>query len=150
MPRLKTLNRLLWGLNVLLASAALIVATRPTGIDRRSDLDLSAAAPSPRTPPTPPPRDAAMAELPNPIGPRAATPSATLPLTLQGALPAEHGGGGIAFIKVGGCETIAARGEEVHGWRLCDLWKDRATFLSPAGRRTEVVIEPFAPPSTHR
>jgi hypothetical protein len=118
--RIQTLNRVLWGLNVLLAAVALILAGRPSQVDRPGDLDLPAAAPAP-----------------------------SLPHTLNGALPAEQHGG-VAFIQADGRESIAVKGEEVHGWRLYDLWKDRATFVGPTGQRTEVVIEPFGPSATHR
>jgi hypothetical protein len=150
--RIKILSRALWGLNALLTTALIAFTGRylvaPPKVDHLRDLPLSEAARSPRPAPEPPPSEEAMATLPNPLGPRAATPLASSTLALKGALPAEHGG--IAFIRVDGTETIAGKGDEVHGWRLTDLWKDRATFTSPSGRRTEVVIEPFSPPVTHR
>jgi len=150
--RIKILNGALWGLDALLTMALLAFTARylvaPAKVDHLGGLELSAAARSPLAPPAPPPDDASMAELPNPLGPRVATPASPPPLTLKGALPAEQGG--FAFINVGGREMIASKGETVHGWRLDDLWKDRATFVGPGGQRTEFVIPSVAAPPSHR
>jgi hypothetical protein len=154
MIRIRTATRILWGGNALLAAALLAWVecffVAPPQAAPLSDLDFSAATRASRPGPGALPGEEAMAAFPNPLGPRTATPEAAPPLRLSGTLPARRGEGGFAFVRVGGRETLAARGDEIHGWRLIDLWKDRAAFISPDGQRSELVIEPWDPPATHR
>ena len=154
MPRIKTVKRLLWGLNVLLAT--LIVATRPTGIDRRSDLDPWAEASAPPHPAPEPPSEDGLTQLHNPLrkpeGPKAPPPFEAI---LKGALPASHSGNGVAFLHSSArhTETIARVGEEIFrngtpapefaGWLLSDLGRDFAVFENRQGERFVLRIEPL-------
>jgi hypothetical protein len=155
--RIKTVNRALWGLNVLLAAALVAFCGRylvaPAKIDRLSDLDLSAAAPSPPRPAPEPPSEEALIHLQNPLQKPAGPKPPPLDAVLKGALPASHSGNATAFIhsNVGHRETIARMGEpilrngrpapEFEGWLLSDLGKDFAVFTNRQGDHVALEIE---------
>jgi hypothetical protein len=54
----------------------------------------------------------------------------------------------VAFLKCGDAELIVGMGEEVlrnGGWRLAEIWKDRAAFTNQSGERCELQVEPLRP-----
>ena len=56
-------------------------------------------------------------------------------LALHGALPTRNGFQGVAFIRTDqNVSLVVPIGEEVQGWRLAELWKDRALFTDAEGR----------------
>jgi hypothetical protein len=155
--RIRTVQRILWGLNALLAMALLAFAGRflvaSPRIDRLSDLDRSAAAPSPTHPGMESPSEKALLGLRNPLRKSVGPTPPPIDLILKGALPASQPANGTAFIrsKAGASETIARIGESIHWsgkaaaeyseWLLSDLGKDYAVFSNRHGERYVLEIE---------
>jgi hypothetical protein len=152
----KRTRRLLWSVNALLAVSILAFGARtlafPPKIDRLTDIDPRWADATPRAALPPPPNEEALRTLRNPLRPpEGPTAPVRPPIALKGALPAEGSNRGAVFIKVGSTETIALPGErilkdgrpfpEFAGWRLAEVWKDRAVFTNPSGERIEVAMD---------
>jgi hypothetical protein len=158
MRRLK-LNRALWGLNALLATALLAFVGRylvaPPRVDRLRDVDPSAASSSPPRPRPAPASEEALIHLHNPLRkPEGPNPSPPFEAILKGALPTSQSGNGVAFIRSSSSqtETIARVGEEIlrngkpapefAGWILSELGRDLAVFENRLGERFVLRIEP--------
>jgi hypothetical protein len=147
-------NRCLWGVNILLGLGIVLFALRylaaPPTVDLLRDLDRSAALPSPPLAPRETPLEEALVTLRNPLRPQAGPPAPPpFPGSLKGALPSRDLHQGVAFLKCGDAELIVGMGEELprnSGWRLAELWKDRAWFTNPRGERCELELEPLRPP----
>ena len=137
----------LWAVNGLLAAGILAFAARylvfPSRTDHLAGIDFTAALPSPPPKPGERPNEEVLRTLPNPLGPRKEHP---LPpaamITLHGAFPTLKGDQGVAFVRTtGNVSLVVPIGEEVQGWRLLELWKDRATFTNREGKRTELILD---------
>ena len=160
MAGIKKVNRALWGLNGLLATALLafvgrcLVAT--SHVDWLGDVDPSAAAPSPPRPRPAPPSEEALTHLHNPLRkPEGPNPPPPFEAILKGALPTSQSGNGVAFIRSSASqmETIARVGEEIFrngkpapefaGWLLSELGRDLAVFENRLGERFVLRSEPI-------
>lgn len=149
-------RRLLWSLNGVLAAAILIFTARylayPPKVDRLTGVDPRWSDATPQAALPPPPNEDALRTLRNPLQPSGGpTPASRPSMTLKGALPTGESGRAAVFIKVGAMETLARLGEgilkdgrpvqEFAGWRLTDVWKDRAVFTNLLGERFEIAID---------
>jgi hypothetical protein len=131
----------LWAVNGLLGlgivAFALTPLVFPTSVNRLSDIDPTAAPPSPPRKPGDQPNEQALITLRNPLRPggeeRTRRPDPTI--SLHGALPTRDGVEGVAFIRTAeDVSRVVPIGEEIQGWRLAELWKDRALFTDGNGR----------------
>src|SRR5947207_306793 len=155
----------LWGINAFLTVGIVAFSVRyllfPSEIDRLKDVDRDAALVSPPGTAKDRPSETALVDLRNPLQPR--VDSSTRPpfeAILKGAMPTSNPRQGVAFIKsvAHNAELVARMGEEIlqdgkpfdelRGWRLTGLWKDRAEFTSIFGEQTEVRIASIASPQT--
>ena len=116
----------------------------PARVDRLADIDPAAALPSPPRRPAEQPNEEILKTLRNPLRHRDEEPMIRRPdpvLFLLGALPTLGGVGGIAFIRTPeNVSLVVPIGEEVQGWRLVELWKDRALFANGEGRTVGIEI----------
>jgi hypothetical protein len=150
----KIANRCLWGLNLLLGLGIVLYSLQylvfPPAMDLLKDIDRNAALASPAHTPHEMPREEALLTLRNPLRPaEAPTASPSFLATLKGVLPARDSNQGVAFIKVGDNELLVGMGEELlkdAGWRLSELWKDRAAFTNRQGERCELKVDAADPP----
>ena len=157
----KLLNRVLWGLNVLLVAGILVFSFQY--LLRASDntllKDLKQDDDGPRGPAKPRDEgDGALKTLTNPIekpSPRGPS-NIDLPFKadLKGTLPSEkEPKRGVAFIKsrARNVELVAYVDEELlqdgkpyeeyRGWTLASVGRDRATFVSKKGEKVELTID---------
>lgn len=131
----------LWAVNGLLGlgivAFGLTHLVFPTRINLLADIDPAAVLPSPPRTPSGPPNEQALITLRNPLRPGRdeATRLPDPTLSLHGALPTRDGVVGVAFIRTAAnVSMVVPIGEEIHGWRLAELWKDRAVFTDAEGR----------------
>jgi hypothetical protein len=140
------MKRALWAVNGLLGLGIVTLALThllfPAKIHLLEGIDPTAALPSPPPKPGERPNEEVLLILKNPLGARIERiqpPEQTL--SLDGALPTVNGEQGVAFIRTAGnVSLVVPIGEEVRGWRLTELWKDRAALTNVRGERTEVEI----------
>jgi len=161
MRNVKLVNGLLWVLNGLLGAG--IVAFAYFFLLTQGANPLQGFSPEDGTgtigPVTPPPNDAVLKSLNNPLEPRAhAAAAATLfKATLKGTLPTTDPKRGTAFIKSMGrnVELVADMGEpiqgpdgklyeEFRGWVMAEVSKDRAVFTNGAQRQV-LTLDPTTP-----
>jgi hypothetical protein len=162
----KILNRILWGVNILLGAGIvlfsfqyLLLAPEAKYLkDFKQEDDSSAPAPVVDR------GDGALKNLTNPVEPPkrgSNLPTASdFKATLKGTLPSEKDPSrGVAFIKstARNQELVAYVGDEIlhegkpfdefRGWTLASVTKDRAIFTSKSGQKAELVIDQaFAAP----
>lgn len=160
MNDVKLLNRILWGVNILLGAGIVVFSflylLRETDAkvymkDFRPEDDAPAAqAPVDRG-------DGALKSVVNPIEKRQVDPgksSSDFKATLKGTLPSEKDPkSGVAFIKstTRNTELVAYVGDEIlhegkpfdefRGWTLTSVSKDRALFTSKSGQKAELTID---------
>lgn len=140
--------RALWGLNIALGLGAVTILLPSSSVDRLIDVRTIDATAS-RIPPEPS-ADESVLRLGNPVGAPKEAAAAFRGFTLKGALP---GSTSVAFMRSVSrpVDLMASFGEgilqdgkpdpEFEGWRLLDVWKDRAVFVHKSGERFEVQIE---------
>lgn len=157
----KLINRILWGLNVLLGAGILVFSFQY--LLRASDnsllKDLKQDDDTPRGPVKPPdPGDGALKALTNPVekarvgGPPVA--AIAFKAALKGTLPSDkEPKRGVAFIKslARNTELVAYIDEEIlqegkpyeefRGWTLSSVGKDRALFVNKQGEKVELTID---------
>jgi hypothetical protein len=164
----KLLNRLLWGLNVLLGAGILVFSFQY--LLRASDnsllKDLKQDDDGPRGPIKPRDEgDGALKSLTNPIDNKKVKPEisdSAFKAVLKGTLPSDkEPKRGVAFIKspARNVELVAYVDEEIlqdgkayeeyRGWTLASVGRDRAIFTSRKGEKVELTIDQSisAPPS---
>jgi hypothetical protein len=140
------MKRVLWALNGLLGvgivTFALTHLVSPARINPLADIDPTAALPSPPQKPGEQPNEQVLITLRNPLQAGETPRAPTLPsLVLHGALPTLTGQQGVAFVRTAeNVSLVVPLGEEIQGWRLAELWKDRAAFTNARGERTELEI----------
>jgi hypothetical protein len=145
----KKVSRALLGLNCLLGTGIFVFACRcllaPPRTDLLGDIHPADSAASPPIPIQKLPDENVLITLHNPLQKTAGpNPPPPFQAILKGALPALAAAQGVAFIKVGATERIVGMGEEIlqnAGWRLSELWKDRAAFTNQRGETRELEIE---------
>jgi hypothetical protein len=159
-PDLLLLKRLLGGLNVLLGGGLLLFSYQYLVKASEGRLDL-ASDEVPRTVPVRPQDsgDGALKSLSNPLEKRASRSAepARFGAVLKGTLACEKDPShGVAFIKSTprGAELVAYVGEEIlldgrpceelRGWILVSVTKDRALFRNRRGDVVELSIDPSA------
>jgi hypothetical protein len=158
----KLLNRLLWGVNILLGAG--IVVFSFMFLLRESDAksymkDFRQEDDSPSAPIRAADNsDGALKSLTNPIEKRERMADlgaqAQFKATLKGTLPSEKDPrSGVAFIKstTRNVELVAYMGDEIlqegkpfdefRGWTLASVSKDRAVFVTKAGLKAELTID---------
>jgi len=157
----KLLNRLLWGLNVLLGAGILVFSFQY--LLRASDnsllKDLKQDDDGPRGPVKARDEgDGALKSLTNPLERRAEKPSETpdvpFKAVLKETLPSEkEPKRGVAFIKspARNVELVAYVDEEIlqdgktyeeyRGWMLASVGRDRATFVNRKGVKVDLTID---------
>jgi hypothetical protein len=164
----KILNRVLWGVNILLGAGIvlfsfqyLLLAPEAKYLkDFKQEDDSSAPAPVVDR------GDGALKTLVNPVEKRqiqVSQSSSDFKATLKGTLPSEKDPSrGVAFIKSQSRnqELVAYVGDEIlhegkpfdefRGWTLASVTKDRAIFTSKSGQKAELVIDQAfaAPPAS--
>jgi hypothetical protein len=167
MSDVRTLNRGLWGINLLLGAAILafswkylLFASPAEGLkDFRPDEGPAGAGPARSADPG----DGALKSLPNPIEKKAAAAGvqalSQFKAILKGTLPSEKDPQrGIAFIRSLGKnqELVAYVGEailhegkpfdELSGWSLQEVFRDRAVFAAADGRKETLVLDQAVTP----
>lgn len=167
MNDVRTLNRGLWGINLVLMAGVAVFAWKfllfaPAG---GSLADFHPEEGGARTAPTrlQDSGDGALKSLPNPIEKKAVEAGAKAPslfkALLKGTLPSEkEPARGVAFIRATSknLDLVAYVGEEIlqegrtfdefRGWLLQDVFRDRAVFATKDGRREELVIDQAVTP----
>jgi hypothetical protein len=166
----KLLNRLLWGVNILLGAG--IVVFSFMYLLRESDAksymkDFRQEDDSPSAPVRGPDNgDGALKTLSNPIEKREVkgpeTAQSQFKASLKGTLPSEKDPkSGVAFIKsiARNVELVAYIGDEIlqegkpfdefRGWTLASVTKDKAVFTTKTGLKAELFINdaPTPPPA---
>jgi len=157
----KLLNRLLWGLNVLLGAGILVFSFQY--LLRASDntllKDLKQDDDGPRGPvKVRDEGDGALKSLTNPLEKRVEKPADAIDVPfkamLKGTLPSEkEPKRGVAFIKslARNAELVAYVDEEIlqdgktyeeyRGWTLASVGRDRATFVNKQGKKVDLTID---------
>ena len=167
MNDVKLLNRILWGINVLLGAGIvffsfkyLLLAQDAKYLKDFKQEDDSPAAPVRAQDNS----DGALRTLRNPVDntkPTTSVPEASkLAATLKGTLPSEKDPKmGLAFIKstARNVDLVAYVGEEIlyegkpfeefRGWTLTTVSKDRALFTSKGGLKAELVLDQAISPA---
>jgi hypothetical protein len=163
----KLLNRILWGVNVLLGAGIVVFSFQyllfaPDAKylkDFKQEDDAPAAVVK-----APDAGDGSLKVLSNPVEPgRKPTPGiveSNFKATLKGTLPSEkEPKRGVAFIKSTGrnVELVATVDEEItyegkpfdefRGWTLQTVSKDRAVFATKSGQRAELVLDQAITPA---
>jgi hypothetical protein len=134
------MKRALWAINGLLGVGILIFARThlvfPAKIPYLADIDPTAALPSPPPKPGDQPNEQVLITLRNPLRAGETPKAPPLPsMVLHGALPTMSGQQGVAFVRTAeNVSLVVPIGEEIQGWRLAELWKDRALFTDAEGR----------------
>jgi len=157
----KLLNRILWGVNVLLGVGIVVFSFQyllfAPDAKYLKDFKQEDDSPTPVKGPTDT-GDGALRTLPNPVERRVvdtgAKASVDFKATLKGTLPSEkEPQRGVAFIKSTGrnVELVAYVGDEIlhegkpfdefRGWTLTSVSKDRALFTSKSGQKAELVLD---------
>ena len=161
MNDIKLLNRVLWGVNVLLGAGIvvfsfqyLLFAPEAKYLKDFKQEDDSPAAPVRAQDNS----DGALRTLPNPVERRVidtgAKAAVDFKAVLKGTLPSEkEPKQGVAFIKSTSrnVELVAYVGDEIlqdgkpfdefRGWTLASVSKDRALFVSKGGQKAELFLE---------
>jgi hypothetical protein len=157
----KLINRLLWGMNVLLGAGILLFSfqylLRASDANLLKDLKLDDEGPVTRAP-GPDLGDGALKNVPNPmekkLPPDKQGPEPQFKATLKGTLPSEKDPKrGVAFIKSNArnAELVAYMDEEIlqegkpfdeyRGWVLTSVSRDRATFSNKKGDKQDLYID---------
>lgn len=165
---IKLLNRLLWGVNVLLGAGIVVFSFFYLLRDTDAKASMKDFKQEDDTPSGPAKvtdtGDGALKLIRNPIEPRQAgpetKPETLFKATLKGTLPSEKDPKrGAAFIKSTGrnIELVALVDEEIfhegkvydefRGWMLQSVSKDRAVFVTKTGQRQELVIDQAITPA---
>jgi PDZ domain-containing protein len=163
----KLLNRLLWGVNVLLGAGIVVFSFQYLlfAPDAKYLKDFKQEDDAPSAPVAQDRGDGALKTLTNPVEKRqaaVANAASDFKATLKGTLPSEkEPKNGVAFIKstVRNTELVAYVGDEIlhdgkpfddfRGWTLTSVSKDRALFTSKSGQKAELTIDQAisAPPA---
>ena len=160
MTNVKLLNRILWGVNILLGAGIVLFSFQYLlfAPEAKYLKDVKQDDDSAAPPPIVDRGDGALKTLSNPVVKPEATrgPMASVDFkaTLKGTLPSEKDPkSGVAFIKstTRNTELVAYVGDEIlhegkpfddfRGWTLTTVTKDRAVFTSKSGQKAELTID---------
>jgi hypothetical protein len=157
----KLLNRVLWGVNVLLGAGIVLFSFQYLlfAPDAKYLKDVKQDEDAPSTPIAVDRGDGALKTLPNPVekpkeNAGAGRMAGDFKAILKGTLPSEKDPKrGVAFIKSTqrNTELVAYVGDEIlhegkpfedfRGWTLTSVAKDRAIFTSKSGQKAELTID---------
>ena len=160
MNDVKLLNRILWGVNILLGAGIVLFSFQYLLLAPEAKYlkDFKQEDDGPSSTPIVDRGDGALKNLVNPVEPRKPTTDTRGPsdfkATLKGTLPSEKDPkSGVAFIKstTRNTELVAYVGDEIlhegkpfdefRGWTLTSVSKDRALFTSKTGQKAELTID---------
>jgi len=155
----KLLNRILWGVNILLGAGIVLFSFQYLLLAPEAKYlkDFKQEDDGPSTTAIVDRGDGALKSLVNPVEKRQAvvnSAASDFKATLKGTLPSEKDPkNGVAFIKstTRNTELVAYVGDEIlhegkpfdefRGWTLTSVSKDRALFTSKSGQKAELTID---------